>query len=54
MHSNIHTHNNKQITRKDCTLGCGHIVCVQCAKAMEVCTFCDQPISSRLRTYVTT
>ena len=50
-HTHTHTHT---YTYKDCTLGCGHVVCVQCAKLMEVCPFCDQPISSRLRTYLTT
>ena len=49
---NIHTHTHVH-TPKVCTLGCGHVVCVQCAKAMVVCPFCDQPIINRIRIYVT-
>ena len=56
MHNMQEPHTHKHAfthTPKDCTLGCGHVVCMQCAKAMVVCPFCDQLISNRIRMYGT-
>jgi E3 ubiquitin-protein ligase RGLG len=37
---------------KNTALGCGHVLCENCARSVSTCPLCKQPIASRLKLYL--